>query len=61
MPKFTNYTESFNGTLDHLFYNKDLLDVVSLLDIPDEHDVTREKGLPSTLFPSDHVRIEAVF
>ena len=35
MPKFTNYTEKFNGTLDHIFFNKNKLDVVQLLDTPE--------------------------
>ena len=37
------------------------LNVVSLFDIPEEIQVSRERGLPSTLFPSDHIRIEALF
>ena len=59
-PKFTNYTENFKGTLDHIFYNKDRLEVTHLLETPEELQLVREKGLPSTLYPSDHVRIEAI-
>ena len=61
MPVFTNFTRNFYGTLDHLFYNKDKLEVMSLLETPELSDVEREGTLPSTLYPSDHVRIEAVF
>ena len=61
MPKYTNYTANFQGTLDHLFFNTDRLTVTHLLDIPDEREVKRETAIPSTLFPSDHLRIEAVF
>ena len=60
MPKFTNYTENFKGTLDHIFYNKDRLEVTHLLEIPDVSQAGRDKGLPSLLFPSDHVRIESI-
>ena len=34
-PKFTHYTSSFHGTLDHLFYNTDRLEVTHLLEVPD--------------------------
>lgn len=61
MPKFTNYTLGFQGTLDHLFYNNNRLRVVSLLEMPDESQVSREGAIPSTVFSSDHLRIEAVF
>ena len=61
MPRFTNYVQNFQGTLDHIFYNTDQLKVTHLLETPDESQVLREKALPSTMFPSDHVRIEAIF
>ena len=61
MPKYTHVKTSFQGTLDHLFYNDDMLEVVELLDIPNEEMIRREKAIPSTMFPSDHFRIEAVF
>ena len=62
MPAFTNYTNHFHGTLDHLFYNKDQLKLTHLLEMPDQRAVMQEKrGLPSSLFSSDHLRIEAVF
>ena len=61
MPMFTNYTESFKGTLDHIFFNKDRLEVTHLLETPDVASVARDRGLPSILYPSDHIRIEAIF
>lgn len=61
MPMFTNYTEKFYGTLDHILYNADRLEVTHLLETPDVMQAMKEKGLPSLLFPSDHVRIEAIF
>jgi mRNA deadenylase 3'-5' endonuclease subunit Ccr4 len=35
MPKYTNYTLNFQGTLDHIFYNSDRLKVTHLLEIPE--------------------------
>lgn len=61
MPRFTNYKEHFQGTLDHIFYNKDKFEVLELLEVPSRSDLAREKAIPSTIFPSDHLRIESVF
>ena len=61
MPKYTNYTAGFKGTLDHLLYDQNSLQVLQLLEIPNEKHVARETALPNTEFPSDHVRIEAIF
>ena len=60
MPTFTNYKTPFWGTLDHFFYNSDCFDVLQLLETPQLHTIARERTLPSTQYPSDHVRIEAV-
>jgi mRNA deadenylase 3'-5' endonuclease subunit Ccr4 len=59
-PLYTNYTETFKGTLDHLLHNECLLPL-EMLEIPEEMKLKKEVALPSTLFPSDHVRIEATF
>ena len=61
MPRFTHYKTNFHGTLDHLFYSADRLEVTQLLDIPKQELIRRDKAIPSTSFPSDHFRIEAVF
>ena len=60
-PKYTNYCVDFKGTLDHILYNKSKLEVIEFLEMPDESLITQEGALPSTLFPSDHLRIEAKF
>ena len=60
-PKFTNYSVDFKGTLDHILYNKQKLEVLEFLEMPPEELITKETALPSTLFPSDHMRIEAKF
>jgi len=60
MPKYTNYTEGFKGTIDHIFFNEKLT-LLSILDVVDEKICKKEKALPSTLLPSDHIRLEATF
>ena len=35
-PKFTNYCPDFKGTLDHILYNKNTLEVVEFLEMPAE-------------------------
>ena len=60
-PQYTNYCIDFKGTLDHILYNKTHLEVLELLDMPSDELIKREVALPSTLFPSDHMRIEAKF
>ena len=60
-PRYTNYTVSFKGTLDHILYEKNKLEVLELLELPSDEVIKSENGLPSTQFPSDHLRIEARF
>ena len=42
-------------------YNKAKLEVIELLEMPSDFIVKKEGCLPSTVFPSDHMRIEAKF
>lgn len=37
------------------------LELVELLDVPTEDVLALETALPSSFFPSDHIRMEAVF
>jgi len=37
------------------------LKLLELLEMPKDSDITAEEALPSKLFPSDHLRIEAKF
>ena len=60
-PQYTNYCIDFKGTLDHMIYNKTHLEVLELLEMPSDELIMCEGALPSTLFPSDHMRIEAKF
>ena len=60
-PNYTNYTVSFKGTLDHILYDRHKLEVLELLELPTDEVIKAEGGLPSTMFPSDHIRIETKF
>ena len=60
-PPYTNYSVSFKGTLDHILFDKNRLQVLELLEMPTDEDIKCETALPSTKFPSDHLRIEAKF
>ena len=44
---------------NHLYFYS--LKVISLLEMPSLEDLTKETALPSSVFPSDHLRIEAIF
>lgn len=58
-PKFTNYTVSFKGALDHILTNHKF-SVVELLELPADETFTQDEGCcPNRMFPSDHLRIEA--
>ena len=55
-PKFTTYTNDFVGTLDYIFVSnhwkiKDVLPILS------EKDIIKEKVLPNSNVPSDHLPI----
>lgn len=62
-PRYTNYTGSFKGTLDYIFYSPDggLLTPVEVLDIPRESLLAAEVALPNCKFPSDHLPVMAKF
>ena len=49
------------GNLDYIFYNKNALRLLSMLEMPTFDQVSAEGGLPNSKFPSDHLRIEVVF
>ena len=59
-PEFTNYTFYFKGTIDHILHNSKLK-VLELLEVPKKDHLKAEKTLPNSVFPSDHLRIEAKF
>ncbi|CDW80670.1 potential mrna deadenylase and ccr4-not complex subunit ccr4p [Stylonychia lemnae] len=54
-PSFTNYTGKYKDHFDYIFHSENLLEMPTL------EDLTMETALPNSIFPSDHVRIEALF
>ncbi|EOD06154.1 hypothetical protein EMIHUDRAFT_219492 [Emiliania huxleyi CCMP1516] len=60
-PPYTNYTTSFVGTLDYIFYTVDRLSVGGLLQMVDDRQVQEHTALPSPLFSSDHTPLLSEF
>ena len=61
-PPHTMYLREFKGTVDWVFYSKQKLNLVGRLDMPLVADLEEDGAqIPSKLFPSDHLRIGAVF
>ncbi|KAL0273754.1 UNVERIFIED_CONTAM: hypothetical protein PYX00_006360 [Menopon gallinae] len=58
-PKFTNYTRSFQGCLDYIFYDKDGFEVSTLYPLPSEEELSANVAIPSVAFPSDHIPLIA--
>ncbi|XXH00044.1 hypothetical protein Hte_006385 [Hypoxylon texense] len=58
---FTNYTPTFSGVLDYIWYTTNTLDVVELLGPPDYEYLKRVPGFPNYHFPADHIQIMGDF
>lgn len=58
---FTNFTQSFQGTLDYIWYSHDQLEVVAALAPADQAELARHTAIPSMQFPSDHLPLAAEF
>lgn len=56
-------SKKYKACLDYLWYNKQALDLIKVLEIPDEDAIAQKglPGLPNSLLSSDHIRIEAEF
>lgn len=54
---YTNYTPGFNGCLDYIYYEPAGLVCDSTVPLPDHEDVTLTGGIPSDVFPSDHIAL----
>ena len=52
---YTNYTPTFNGMLDYVFIDACHLAVEQVVPMPSHEEVTQYSGLPSVVFPSDHI------
>ena len=60
-PPCTNFHKSgptFKAVLDHILYNP-AVQVLSLLEMPSDEVLEAEVALPSSVFPSDHLPIQA--
>ncbi|WUR02272.1 CCR4-not complex 3'-5'-exoribonuclease subunit CCR4 (CCR4) [Vairimorpha necatrix] len=57
---FTNFTPTFKGVIDYIFYN-DKLELKSILSNIESEYCDRVVGLPNIHFPSDHVFIASKF
>lgn len=52
---FTNYTAEFSGMLDYIFVDARRLSVKQVVPMPSKEEVSLHTGLPSVVFPSDHI------
>lgn len=69
-PAFTNYTFTFKGVLDYIWYGTDSLVATAFLEIPSESGLLRnhakdlsedETGIPNEHWSSDHIALVADF
>lgn len=58
---FTNYTPTFAGVIDYIWYSTNNLEAVEILGPPDYHFLKRVPGFPNYHFPSDHIHLMAEF
>lgn len=56
-PEYTNYTPLFADCLDYIFYEKDKFEVEQVVPMPSKEELTLHDGLPSIVFPSDHISL----
>ena len=56
---YTNYTPLFNGCLDYIYHERDGIDLVRAIPLPNHADVVSTGGIPSEIFPSDHLALVA--
>ncbi|VVC24109.1 Hypothetical protein CINCED_3A021156 [Cinara cedri] len=59
--EYSHFTQSFVGLLDYIYFTDDNLELIQVLSMPSHEDVIRNVGLPSILFPSDHLPLIADF
>lgn len=46
--------------IDHIMFNKHLI-LKTLLDVPSKEIIVTQGGIPNSILPSDHIRLEAAF
>jgi len=57
----TNYTPSFSGVIDYIWYSTNNLTVTSVLGEVDTNYLSKVVGFPNVHYPSDHVSIASRF
>ncbi|GFN89580.1 2',5'-phosphodiesterase 12 [Plakobranchus ocellatus] len=57
VPPYTNFTAGFQGTLDYIFVDSDLLEVTKVVPLPSDEEVRANVAIPSSVFPSDHLAL----
>jgi mRNA deadenylase 3'-5' endonuclease subunit Ccr4 len=56
-PPYTCFVKDFQGCLDHILFNNKIK-CSAVLETPSKEEFTAENGaIPSSKFPSDHIRI----
>ncbi|KAL8939334.1 MAG: hypothetical protein Q9211_002788 [Gyalolechia sp. 1 TL-2023] len=58
---FTNYTPTFSGVIDYIWYSTNALQVRGVLGDVDLDYLSRVPGFPNHHFPSDHLVLKAEF
>ncbi|XP_016987842.1 2',5'-phosphodiesterase 12 [Drosophila rhopaloa] len=58
-PEYTHYTTLFSGCLDYIFYQNDCFELKRYVPLPTEDQLKADAGIPSAVFPSDHVALVA--
>ena len=58
-PLYTNYTRAFKGTLDYILFSPMRIRLMSVAAIPSPQEIEAEsgEGLPSAVYPSDHLML----
>ncbi|XP_001942566.2 2',5'-phosphodiesterase 12 [Acyrthosiphon pisum] len=56
---YSNYTKTFSGLLDYIYFTNQHLELIQVLSMPSHDDVIQHGGIPSLLFPSDHLALIA--
>lgn len=59
--KYTNFTPLFSACLDYIFYKTNNLNVFQVVPTPSDEELAAHTGLPSVVFPSDHIALIADF
>eukprot|EP01080_Neovahlkampfia_damariscottae_P007709 gene7709-12175_t len=60
-PSITHATSTFDGTLDYIWFSRELLTTIAVLETPKEEEIKKEIGLPNSRYPSDHLPLLAKF